>query len=190
MLPLNLLHTVWVMGHTVPQLHLFERVPAAAIRLLEVKNEFTQCAEDGCFVHELFASADAQCPIAASKVHPQHDVSEVVPWEVGFEADGETVQRSHVVGEVTNSSHYSGNNQWCQLLGKLIPCFKPSQPAQHPQSFRYHTYGVCSSDQQASSLQVVLLMRKPDLAFSPRQSTKGSSFPGNFVMQKLQHQHI
>lgn len=79
MLPLNLLHTVWVMGYTVPQLHLFERVPAAAIRLLEVKNEFTQCAEDGRFVHELFTSADAQCPIAASEVHPQHDVSEVVP---------------------------------------------------------------------------------------------------------------
>lgn len=79
MLPLNLLHTVWVMGHTVAQLHLFESVPAAAICLLEVKDEFAQCAEDGCFVHELLTSTDAQCPIAASKVHPQYNVSEVVP---------------------------------------------------------------------------------------------------------------
>lgn len=112
MLPLNLLHTVWVMGHTVAQLHLFQSVPAAAIRLLKVKDEFAQCAEDRRFVHKFLTAADAQCPIAAAKVHPQHDVSEVVPWEVGFEADGETVQCGHVVGEVTDSSHYSGNNRW------------------------------------------------------------------------------
>lgn len=110
-LPLNLLHTVWVMGHAVAQLHLFQSVPAAAIGLLKVEDELAQCAEDGCFVHEFLTSADAQCTIAAAKVHPQHDVSEVVPWEVRFEADGETVQCGHVVGEVTDSSHYSGNNQ-------------------------------------------------------------------------------
>lgn len=101
MFPLYLLHAVRVVGHVLADPHLAQRVPVASVGSFEVLHQIHQCPQLQGLEHEVVPPADPQRPKASPAVDPQHNVMEVVPWELRLEADGETLHARHAVGEVT-----------------------------------------------------------------------------------------
>lgn len=101
MFPLYLLHAVRVVGHVLTNPDLAQGVPVASVGAFEILHQVRQRPQLQGLEHEVLPSADPQRPEASPAVDPQHNVMEVVPWELRLEADGETLHTRHAVGEVT-----------------------------------------------------------------------------------------
>lgn len=104
MFPLDLLHAVGVVWHVMADLHLTQRVPVALISHLEVLHEVGECLVLQRFVHQVLAPADPEGAEASAAVDPQHDVTEMTPWEACLKAEGKPLHALQTVGEVTDRS--------------------------------------------------------------------------------------
>ena len=69
---------------------------------LKVGHQFSQRAVSQRFVHQVGAPAHAQRPVAPVAVNAQNHVVEAVSGELGFKADGETLERRQPVGQVAD----------------------------------------------------------------------------------------
>lgn len=98
LLPLNGLEAVRLMGNIQPNLDLLDCVQVFLIGVFKVKDEVTQSPKGQRLVHQLGPSAHAQRAIAAIAINPQHNMVKVVSWEVGFKADGESLDGRLSIG--------------------------------------------------------------------------------------------
>lgn len=104
MFPLDLLHAVGVVWHVMADLHLTQRVPVALVSHLEVLHEVGECFILQRFVHQVLAPADPEGTEAPAAVDPQHDVTEMTPWEARLKAERKPLHTRQTVGEVTDRS--------------------------------------------------------------------------------------
>lgn len=100
MFPFYPLHGVRVVGHVLPDPDLPQGVPVPPVGALKFLHQVHQSPKLQRLEHEVLPAADAQRAEASPTVDSQHDVVEVVPWELRLEAEGEALDVRHVVGEV------------------------------------------------------------------------------------------
>lgn len=89
------------MGHVLTDLYLAQGVPVAPVGSVKFLHQVHQRSELQGLEHKVLSPAHTQRAEAPPTVNSQHDVVEVVPWELRLKAEGEALNTWHVVGEVT-----------------------------------------------------------------------------------------
>lgn len=99
--PLDGLKAVRLMRDVQSDLYFFDRMQVLFIGVFKFKDEVAQSSVRQRFVHQIWSSAHAQRAVPAIAVNPKHHVMKIVPWEVGFKADGESLHGGLPVRQVS-----------------------------------------------------------------------------------------
>lgn len=86
------------MRHVQANLDLLYGVLVAAVGVLKLEDQLTECTKTQGLVHQVSAPAHTQRTVATIAVDTQHNMVKVVAGELCFKANGETLQWGQAIG--------------------------------------------------------------------------------------------